>query len=400
MKILIFNTLYFPNIVGGAEKSVQLLAERLLQRGHTPVIVSSSKEDKINVINGVKVYYLKYRNLYWASESNDKSKMKKVIWHGLDNYNPFLETKISEIISIEKPDVVHTNNLVGLSTLPWISAKKHNIPIVHTLRDFSLMCSKGTMFRDSKNCKDRCVECSILTEFKKYMTNKNYVNYVIGNSKFMVNRHKELGFFRDVPSKRIYNGAVIRNESSNKKIKSENHNNKPIKFFYMGRIEETKGVNLLLNTFKNISQAELLLAGKVTDNKIQSDIDNKSYPDNIKFLGYIDPEDILPDIDVLIAPSLWNEPLPRVILEAYSHEVPVIGSTRGGIPECIIHNETGFLFNPDIKEEFERIVTNIVEKPELLSTFKPNIKSYIKQFDIEKSVDDYITTYNSVCQNK
>ena len=37
----------------------------------------------------------------------------------------------------------------------------------------------------------------------------------------------------------------------------------------------------------------------------------------------------------MIIPSLWNEPFGRVVIEAYSHNKPVIGANRGGIPEII-----------------------------------------------------------------
>lgn len=78
MKILIFNTLYYPNIIGGAEKSVQLLAEMLVSRGHEPIIVSTFTDDKIDKVNGIKVYYLHHRNLYWSINSKDKKALQKV----------------------------------------------------------------------------------------------------------------------------------------------------------------------------------------------------------------------------------------------------------------------------------------------------------------------------------
>jgi hypothetical protein len=50
LKILIFNTLYYPNIVGGAEKSVQLLAEGLIKKGHEVVIICTEKTKWIELI--------------------------------------------------------------------------------------------------------------------------------------------------------------------------------------------------------------------------------------------------------------------------------------------------------------------------------------------------------------
>ena len=39
-----------------------------------------------------------------------------------------------------KPDVIHTNGLYDLSTIVWEAAYKKKIKIVHTLRDYHLLC--------------------------------------------------------------------------------------------------------------------------------------------------------------------------------------------------------------------------------------------------------------------
>ncbi|AHX21202.1 glycosyltransferase family 4 protein [Bacillus bombysepticus] len=394
MKILIFNTLYYPNIIGGAEKSVQLLAEMLVSRGHEPIIVSTFTDDKIDEVNGIKIYYLHHRNLYWSINSKDKKALQKVFWHGLDVYNPRFSKEITNIILNEKPDVIHTNNITGFSTIPWIIAKKFNIPVVHTLRDFSLICSKSTMFKGSDNCSGQCSECKVFSMYKKGLTNKQHVDYVVGNSHFMIQRHKELGFFQDTPSARIFNGTHIRKEGhKDKQLVGK------LKFFYMGRIDYTKGIKLLLDVFTKVQDAELILAGKVYEEEIEKNIEKNTYPKNIKFLGYINPNDILSEIDILIAPSLWNEPLPRVILEAYSYGKPAIGTDRGGIPECIINNKTGFIFNPDNPMELEKIIRYIIDNPIEVSNFSKNIPSYLEGFDIEKTVDSYIDVYSKVIKS-
>lgn len=59
--------------------------------------------------------------------------------------------------------------------------------------------------------------------------------------------------------------------------------------------------------------------------------------------------------DVLIVPSIWQEGLGRVILEAMTCGVPVIGSNRGGIPE-VVNPATGILINPNADELLAAIV--------------------------------------------
>ncbi|EPG4683217.1 glycosyl transferase family 1, partial [Klebsiella pneumoniae] len=57
MKVLIFNSLYYPYRIGGAEKSVQLLAESLVLYGNTVTVATlhEGKGIKEELINGVRI---------------------------------------------------------------------------------------------------------------------------------------------------------------------------------------------------------------------------------------------------------------------------------------------------------------------------------------------------------
>ncbi len=56
MNIILVNTLYYPYKIGGAEVSVQILAESLIEKGHSVTVVSihEHNERKDTEHNGVK----------------------------------------------------------------------------------------------------------------------------------------------------------------------------------------------------------------------------------------------------------------------------------------------------------------------------------------------------------
>jgi glycosyltransferase involved in cell wall biosynthesis len=58
----------------------------------------------------------------------------------------------------------------------------------------------------------------------------------------------------------------------------------------------------------------------------------------------VDPARFFPEIDALVVPSVWEEPLGRVIHEAMAFGVPSIASRIGGIPEIVEDDVTGYLF--------------------------------------------------------
>ena len=65
MKLAIINTLYAPNNVGGAEKSVQALAEYFVFLGHDVIVICLGKENANYKLNGVSVSSLKIKNDFW-----------------------------------------------------------------------------------------------------------------------------------------------------------------------------------------------------------------------------------------------------------------------------------------------------------------------------------------------
>ena len=65
----------------------------------------------------------------------------------------------------------------------------------------------------------------------------------------------------------------------------------------------------------------------------------------IRWLGFVNQAQFFQEIDILVVPSIWHDTAPLVILEAYSHGIPVLGSNRGGIPELICP-DTGWSMNP------------------------------------------------------
>lgn len=66
---------------------------------------------------------------------------------------------------------------------------------------------------------------------------------------------------------------------------------------------------------------------------------------------------------VLVAPSMV-EGFPFVILEAMASGLPVIASSRGGIPELVLHEETGLLADPSAPATFTDAILDLLSNRE------------------------------------
>jgi len=66
----------------------------------------------------------------------------------------------------------------------------------------------------------------------------------------------------------------------------------------------------------------------------------------VRFAGAQPREQIFGEIDVLVHCSTAFDPFPTVLLEAAERGIPVVASSLGGAGEIVVHDETGFLFDP------------------------------------------------------
>jgi glycosyltransferase involved in cell wall biosynthesis len=83
----------------------------------------------------------------------------------------------------------------------------------------------------------------------------------------------------------------------------------------------------------------------------------------VRFVGAVDAAEFLAQVDVAVVPSSWNEPLARVIGEAYAAGVPVIASRSGGIPEIVQDGVTGRLFDCGDTAAMARLVAEFLDDP-------------------------------------
>jgi len=81
----------------------------------------------------------------------------------------------------------------------------------------------------------------------------------------------------------------------------------------------------------------------------------------------------------LCVPSIWEEALGLVILEAMASGTPVVASNIGGIPTAIKDGETGLLFEPGNEEDMKDNIKKLLENPELSETLSKNALETVKR---------------------
>jgi glycosyltransferase involved in cell wall biosynthesis len=111
---------------------------------------------------------------------------------------------------------------------------------------------------------------------------------------------------------------------------------------YVGKRSLGKGTRVLLDALDRI-RAEVPGVRFVFAGKGESDLPAR---DDVHALGVLEHARLFPlycAADVVVAPSIWPEPLSRVLVEAMHFGRPVVATFTGGSPEAVEDGVTGLL---------------------------------------------------------
>ncbi len=119
---------------------------------------------------------------------------------------------------------------------------------------------------------------------------------------------------------------------------------------FAGKLTSYKGVKYLVRAAKKI-KGKVLILGDGPERKNLEKIAKDEKITNVKFLGHLGSDtDFLIKFysraDVFVAPSIWDEPLGLVILEAMACETPVVVTRKGGIPLAVKDGQNGLFIRP------------------------------------------------------
>ncbi|MCP4191260.1 MAG: glycosyltransferase family 4 protein [Planctomycetaceae bacterium] len=135
----------------------------------------------------------------------------------------------------------------------------------------------------------------------------------------------------------------------------------------VGDVLQRKGllylVKALPRIIAEIPRAHLVSVGyqkKPYINVVLDEAKRLGVQDRITWAGYRnDVVNVMSGIDVMTLPTLEDN-LPLAILEAMACSVPVVASNVGGIPECVIDGQTGYLVPPAQPQPLVTALTNVL----------------------------------------
>lgn len=397
MRIMIVNAYYAPEIHGGAEYSVKKLAEGLAKKGHTVRVLCTGNGVHENV-GGVDVVRLRTAGLHYEGDIHDVPRWKRILGHLIGIWNIGNYKMILHEIEEFKPDVVNTNNLYGFSPIVWKAVKDSKVRLVHTIRDYHLMCPLVAMSckkTGGEKCKNPMASCRLHRNLNRY--HSKYVDVVTAPSSITLNVLTDDGFFKNSNKAVIPNATDFEEDQVasilEKKKSKENHF---VSFVYLGTLSEQKGIRWMIDSFNKLKKgsAKLYIAGKGDLTEYVEQAVRKN--DNIEYVGFLaekDVSDLLKKTDILLCPSLWEEPFGRVVLDAYKHAMPVICSNMGALPELVKDGETGYVVDASDQNMMVKKMAHYITCPEEILIHAENGVRELRHYTIEHQLSIFEECY-------
>lgn len=303
-------------------------------------------------------------------------------------YTPALASKMVEVANFEGLDLLHVHYAIPHATSAYLAKKmiqNDKFRVTTTLHgtDITLVGLEPSFLSVMKFSIEKS---DGVTAVSRYLKEKTLTNY---------NIHKEIDVipnFVDLDEYRHVDDSCVRKKFSleDKRI-----------LVHVSNFRQVKRVQDVIRIFDIIHKkipSVLILVGDGPDrSSCEVLVRELGIQNSVKFLGkQIELTEILSAADLFLMPS-QQESFGLSALEAMACEVPVISSSVGGLPELVVHNQTGYIAEiGDVERMAKYGIELLTNEPKRLLFAKEGRKRAEQLFNLEKIVTEYERHYEKV----
>ena len=152
---------------------------------------------------------------------------------------------------------------------------------------------------------------------------------------------------------------------------------------FLGRLVSDKGVNLLLDALAQLKSRgitpQLTIIGSGPEElNLRQQVQNLELIEQVTFAGVKlghELTKLLNAHQIMVVPSLWDEPFGIVALEGLACGCVVIGSEGGGLKDAI--GSCGITFPNGNLQALTRVLLDLLQNPDRLSAYKTNAPEHL-----------------------
>jgi glycosyltransferase involved in cell wall biosynthesis len=182
----------------------------------------------------------------------------------------------------------------------------------------------------------------------------------------------------------------------------------PGSVLFVGRLEPWKGIDVLLEAFKEITNhqspitnASLRIVGEGSARKdLEKLSEELGLSDRVSFVGFVPIPEVYEEFakaEIFCGLSR-SEALGNVFLEAQAAGCAVIGTNIGGIPDIITHEQTGLLVPSDDSDAATAALSRLLTDGGLRSSLATAGRGNATKYDWSVISEEYAKVYGNLLQ--
>src|SRR6266487_827987 len=407
MRILFLSNFFPPARPGGYTQWCHEVTQRLAGRGHTIGVLTSCYEREKAPAEEQNIYRLLHLegDLAYYQPLHFFTRWKK---QHRENF-----VVLKQTVKDFAPDLIFVWGMWALSkALPALAEQLLPGRVVYYLSDYWPMAldMHTTYWQSSTRSWPMQVPKRVLSKVAMSILAKEYqpdlkLEHVICVSARVRELLVEAGL--PIPHARIIHGGTDIERFLD--IRKRDYLSGNLKLLYAGQLVRHKGVHTAI-------EAMARLVNKRRINQITLTLVGSGHPDYEAFLhGLVEREclnnfvtfhkpvskvnmpDIFQQFDVLIFPSIYEEPLARITQEAMFAGLVVVGTITGGTKEILRDGETGLTFAPEDADGLAEQIVRLIANPDLCDRLaQAGRQMVLDNFTLDKMVKE-IETYLVDC---
>lgn len=308
-------------------------------------------------------------------------------------YSLSLASKMVEVAMYEKLDLFHVHYAIPHASSAYLAKqilkKNVNIKFTTTLHgtDITLVGLEPSFL---PLVKFSIEESDGVTAVSRFLKEKTLTNYHIDKEIDVIPNFVDTEIFKRKEDCSFRKHIAPNNE----KILVHTSNFRQVK-------RVTDVIRIFNNVLKEIP-SKLVLVGDGPDrSECERLCRELNIYENVKFLGKQEGiVDILSVGDIFLIPS-QSESFGLAALEAMACGLPVVASSVGGLPELIVHNETGYIAEIGDVERMSKYVIDLLTNERKYKRFAElSRKRAVENFDNSKVIPLYENHYNKILNGK
>ncbi len=302
------------------------------------------------------------------------------------HFSPALLTKLWK--EVKNFDLVHIHawwNLVSVLSC-WI-AQARNVPV--------LVSPRGTLSAYSFTNKNNLPKRLIHNLLGKSLLKRSEIH--------VTSKREKTGIEAIIHPKQIFNiPNFIALPDISPTISSRS--GELLKLLFFSRIEEKKGLDILLNALITVNVPyHLTIAGDGDPgyiNQLKALAETNGLSKNISWIGFqgANKFELLQQHDLMILPS-HDENFGNVVIESLSVGTSVLISKYVGLADYVAENNLGWICELD-PNDISKYINNICQESDKLSAIREHAPALIRNdFNEAALTEKYIDMYNQIINN-